>query len=310
MAEGRPWRHAADGRYTFDDVDLSTVKGIGGTLNSTGQFGGQLDRIDVSGETRTPDFRLKVSGNPVPLQTKFVAVVDGTDGDTYLNAVSATFLNTALTAKGAIVGAEGVKGRTVIMQTRIDDGRIEDLLRLVVKGTNPLMTGRLTLQGAMTLPAGPADVMERLEISGKFGVDAARFTDGGVQAKISDMSERARGLKPEEHAQNVVSDLQTQFRVEHGVLTLQNGSFGIPGATVRIDGTYGFQTEALEFDGILRMQATISEAAGGGLKSFFLKAVDPFFRKPGAGTELPIRIRGSRSEPKFGLDVGTALTPR
>jgi len=56
--------------------------------------------------------------------------------------------------------------------------------------------------------------------------------------------------------------------------------------------------------------ASISQAAGGGLKSFFLKAVDPLFRKPGAGTELPFRIRGHRSEPKFGLDVGKALSSR
>lgn len=305
-----PGRTALSGLYTFDNADLSTVKGIGGTLSSTGTFGGQLDRISVSGETRTPDFRVNVSGNPVPLQTKFEAVVDGTDGDTYLNAVSATFLRTPLTAKGAIVGAEGVKGRTVKVHVKIDDGRIEDVLRLAVKGTDPLMTGRLDLHADLNLPAGPADVMDRLELSGEFDVDAARFSDGGVQAKISDMSQRARGLKPDEHAQTVVSGLQAQFRLERGVLTLRNGNFGIPGATVRIAGTYGLQTEALEFDGMLRMQATISEAAGGGLKSFFLKAVDPFFRKPGAGTELPIRIRGSRSQPKFGLDVGKALTPR
>jgi len=308
--KGDPGGSPLSGRYTFDDVDLSTVKGIAGKLTSTGEFGGQLDRIDVKGETRTPDFRLKVSGNPVPLETKFVAVVDGTDGDTYLNDVSATFLNTSLTAKGAIVGAEGVKGKTVRLQTTIDNGRIEDVLRLVVKGNNPLMTGRLAVRGGMNLPAGPADVMDRLEVSGEFGVAEARFSDGGVQTKISDMSERARGMKPAEHAENVASNFRGKFRLADGVLALQDGSFGIPGATVQIGGTYGLQTEQLEFDGLVRMQATISQAAGGGLKGFFLKAVDPIFRKPGAGAELPIRIRGNRGEPKFGLDVGKALTPR
>jgi hypothetical protein len=308
--KGNPGGTPLSGTYTFDDADLSTVKGIAGTLSSTGQFGGQLDRIDVSGETRTPDFRVKVSGNSVPLQTKFEAVVDGTDGDTYLNAVSANFLATPLTAKGAIVGAEGIKGRTVKVHVKIADGRIEDVLRLAVKGTNPLMTGRLALHADLNLPAGPADVMERLELSGEFDVDAARFTSGGVQSKISDMSERAGGLQPDQQAESVVSDLQARFRLDRGLLNLQDANFGIPGATVRIGGTYGMHTEALEFDGTLRMKATISEAAGGGLKSFFLKAVDPFFRKPGAGTELPIRIRGHRSQPKFGLDVGKALTPR
>ena len=124
------------------------------------------------------------------------------------------------------------------------------------------------------------------------------------------MSERARGMKPEEHADNVASNFRAKFRLERRQLTLQEGSFGIPGATVQMAGTYGLETESLEFDGTLRMQATISEAAGGGVKGFFLKAVDPLFRKPGAGTELPIRVRGHRSEPKFGLDVGKALTPK
>ena len=67
---------------------------------------------------------------------------------------------------------------------------------------------------------------------------------------------------------------------------------------------------ALAFDGQLRMTATISEAAGGGIKSFFLKAVDPFFRKGNAGTVLPIKVRGTRSEPKFGLDIVKAITPK
>ena len=51
------------------------------------------------------------------------------------------------------------------------------------------------------------------------------------------------------------------------------------------------------------MQATLSQVAGGGVKGFFLKAFDPFFKKPGAGMVLPIKISGTRKEPKFGLDM-------
>jgi len=51
------------------------------------------------------------------------------------------------------------------------------------------------------------------------------------------------------------------------------------------------------------MQAPLSEVAGGGVKGFFLKAIDPFFRKPGAGTVIPIKITGTRKAPKFGLDM-------
>lgn len=293
------------GRYTFDNVDLSTVKGIGGRLTSTGTFGGQLDRIGVSGETRTPDFFVKVSGNPVPLTTTFDAVVDGTDGDTYLNAVSASFLETSLTAKGAVVGAEGVKGRTVKVHVKIENGRIQDVLRVAVRGEEPLMRGRLALHADMNLPAGPADVMDRLAVAGDMAITAARFTDGAVQAKVSDLSERARGLNPEESRQNVSSTLQAKFSLARGVLTLRDASFGMPGANVRMAGTYGLFTEVVEFDGTARLQATVSQAAGGGrIKRVLLKVVDPIFRKDGAGAVLPIRIRGTRKDPKVGLNVG------
>jgi hypothetical protein len=300
---GDPGGTPLTGRYTFDDVDLSTVKGIGGHLTSTGNFEGQLDRISVRGETRTPDFFLKVSGHPVPLYTKFEAVVDGTDGDTYLNAVSGTFLRTSLTSRGAVVGAEGVKGRTVKVHVKIEDGRIEDVLRLAVRGEQPLMVGRLALHADMDLPAGPADVMDRLGIAGGMAVRSVRFTDGSAQQKLSNMSERARGLDPDESTESVASDLRAKFTLARGVITVREASFAMPGATLQMAGTYGLFSEMIQFDGTVRMKATISEAAGGGVKGFFLKAVDPLFRKKGAGAVLPIRVRGPRKDPTFGLDV-------
>ena len=295
------------GRYTFDDADLATVKGIGGDLTSTGTFDGQLNRIGVNGETRTPNFRVNVSADPVPLHTQFEAVVDGTDGDTYLNAVAASFLNTSLTARGAIVGAEGVKGRTVKVHVKIDDGRVEDVLRLAVKGNSPVMLGQLRLHADLNLPAGPGDVMERLELGGEFDIGEARFTNATVQARLSDLSERARGLNPRENSQNVATNLRGRFRLDHAVLSLRDTTLGIPGATVHVGGRYDLASESLEFDGTVRMRATVSQAAGGGVKSVLLRAIDPLFRRDGAGAVLPIRIRGTRNEPKFGLDFGRAL---
>jgi hypothetical protein len=40
-------------------------------------------------------------------------------------------------------------------------------------------------------------------------------------------------------------------------------------------------------------------------KSLLLKPVDPFFHKHGAGAEIPIKINGTNSAPKFGLNLGT-----
>jgi hypothetical protein len=38
-------------------------------------------------------------------------------------------------------------------------------------------------------------------------------------------------------------------------------------------------------------------------KSLLLKPVDPFFKKNGAGAEIPVKISGTKSAPKFGLDL-------
>jgi hypothetical protein len=302
--KGDPGSTPLGGKYTFQDANLDTIKGIGGILASTGSFTGVLERIAVSGEARIPDFHLDISQQPVSLTSQFETVVDGTDGDTYLNKVDAQFLQTSLTAKGAVTGTKGVKGRTITLNVQIGDGRIEDLLRLAVKAEKPLMVGRVGLETDFELPPGEADVIEKLRLAGTFDVDAAKFTDAGVQRKLSGMSHRARGRDPDEKAENVVSDLKGRFTLKNGSLSFADLAFGLPGALVRLHGSYGLRSEALAFDGTLRMEATISEAAGGGIKGFLLKAVDPLFRKKGAGALVPIRVRGTRAKPEFGLDVG------
>ena len=261
----------------------------------------------MKGTTHTPDFQVNVSSNPVPLDTRFEAVVDGTDGDTYLNSVAATFLQTSLTSRGAIVGAEGVKGKTINLHVKIDSGRVEDVLRLGVKGDKPVMTGALGLHADMDLPAGPEDVMDRLQLAGTFQVTDVHFTNAEIQHKLSDLSERARGLDPDEHQTRVASNLHGQFRLKDSRLSLRDTEFDVPGALVKVGGTYGVDSEALQFDGTVRMKATVSQAAGGGVKSVLLKAIDPLFKRDGAGAVIPITIRGTRSDPKVGLDFGRAL---
>ena len=91
-------------------------------------------------------------GQRVRLDATFDAVVDGTDGDTYLNDVSATLLKTSISAKGAVTGTRGVKGRTVKLDVAVADGRIEHLLKLSVKAEKPLMVGDVALHTDFLLP--------------------------------------------------------------------------------------------------------------------------------------------------------------
>jgi hypothetical protein len=75
----------------------------------------------------------------------------------------------------------------------------------------------------------------------------------------------------------------------------------VPGAEIDLKGTYAMEGGALNFTGAAKLQATVS-AVVGGWKGLLLKPVDHYFKKDGAGTELPIHIQGTRENPKFGVD--------
>ena len=63
----------------------------------------------------------------------------------------------------------------------MDQARLEDVLWLAVKTPKPPMTGALTLQTVMILPPGDVDVVEKLQLDGKFTIEKTRFTDPGIQ---------------------------------------------------------------------------------------------------------------------------------
>lgn len=44
-----------------------------------------------------------------------------------------------------------------------------------------------------------------------------------------------------------------------------------------------------------------------GVKSLLARAAQPFFRREGGGSKIPIKISGPRSKPEFGLDTGRII---
>ena len=302
--KGDPGLTPVAGKYSFDRADLNTIKGISGILKSLGEFSGQLDEIDVRGTTSTPDFSIDVGGTPMKLETTFHAVVDGTNGNTYLKQVEGKLEETGISASGSIDSQPGVKGRTVKLDVKITDGRIQDVLKLAVRATKPVMVGRIALQAALLLPPGEAKVIDRLQLDGRFVLEDTRFTDAGVQEKLGELSRRARGKKPGDPIEQIVSDMRGRFMLKNGTIRFTPIGFVLPGADIELTGVYGLRSQILDLTGTLAMDATISKAAGGGVKGFFLKAVDPIFRKRGKGAIIPITIRGSRAQPAFGVQWG------
>jgi hypothetical protein len=304
--EDSPRNTPVKGDYSFSNADLSTIKGIGGILSSTGKYGGTLGGITVDGVTDTPDFRLSISGHPVPLHTEFHAIVDGTSGDTYLQPVNARVASSPLVAKGFVVREFQPHGHHIKLDVTVTNGRIEDFLKLGVKTEPPVMTGNVSLKTRLDLPPGQQDIANRLKLISSFRVSSAHFTNEKIQSKIDRLSLRSQGKLKESTdsiPDNVHSILSGAFVLNHGVLNFSRMQFQIPGTKVDLSGVYTLDGNRFDFHGKARMDAKLSQMVGG-WKSILLKPVDPFFSKRGVGTEVPIKITGTKSEPQFGLDFG------
>jgi len=311
-----PWRREdpsltpVSGDYTFKDADLSVFRGISGILSSQGKYQGVLGRIDVQGSTDTPDFSVTISGNRVHLATKYHAVVDGTNGDTQLDPVDAHFLRSSVLSRGEVAGTAGVKGKTVSLDVTVAKARLEDLLRLGVKSSKPILTGVINFKTKFVLPPGDRDIADKLNLAGDFGVGAARFTSFNLQQKVETLSRKGLGETSEDsNSESVASDFKGGFVLKDGIISFSNLTFSVPGALVYLNGSYGLRSEQLDFRGTLTLAAKVSETTTG-VKSILLKAVDPLFQKNGAGAVLPITITGTREHPSFGLDIKRTLTRR
>jgi hypothetical protein len=304
-----PWQQddprdtPVQGDYSFSHADLSTIKGIGGILASVGNYSGTLSNIVVHGTTDTPDFRIATSGHPVALHTEFHAVVDGTSGDTYLKPVRASFLHSSLTANGSVVRMKQGKGHDIELDVALGHARIEDLLKLGVHTEPPVMTGPMDMKTKLSLFPGSESVADRLKLAGDFHVLSAHFTNPKVQGKIDSLSQRSQGRKPSppQNSEAVPVDLQGLFNLRNGLLSFSLLHFLIPGTRVEMTGDYSLDGREFDFHGKAWLDAKLSQMTSG-WKSILLKPVDPFFSKNGAGTELPIKVTGTESAPRFGLD--------
>lgn len=304
--EDAPRETPVAGDYSFTHADLGTLKGISGILSSTGKYRGMLGKIEVDGATDTPDFRVTTSGHPVALHTDFHAIVDGTDGDTYLEPVKARFLHSSFTAKGKVIRVQNPSGHDIELNVILDHARIEDLLQLGVKTDPPIMSGEVQMKTKMSLAPGPADVTNRLKLDGSFKIPAGLFSNQKIQDRINALSLRSQGepkLAQEHAGGSVPSDLDGSFVLDQGLFTFPVLQFAVPGTHASVAGQYSLDGNTFDFHGKLRLDAKLSQMMTG-WKSILLKPVDPFFSKNGAGTEVPFKVTGTRSEPHFGLDLG------
>jgi hypothetical protein len=300
-----PGESSVTGKYTFQHADLNTIKGIGGTLRSVGDFTGRLDRIEVQGIVDVPDFTLDTAKHPVPLHTQFSAIVDGTTGDTYLQPVNVKLGESEFSCQGAVVNIKG-QGHTIDLDVDVPAGRIQDFLQLAVKTRPAVMTGVLAMKAKLHIRPGKESVTQKLGLKGTFGLKQIHFANPDVQDKVDMLSLRAEGHPREAKpgAEDVTSRMTGRFLMSDGKLTLQALEYTLPGATVQLQGVYTLDGKKFDFTGKVRTQAKLSQMVASRWKGWALKIVDPFFHKHGAGAEIPVKVTGTNTAPKFGLDIG------
>lgn len=324
-----PWRAdeprdtPVDGEYSFTHADLGPIKGIAGILSSTGNYSGTLGQIGVTGTTDTPDFSLDVSQRPVHLRTEFDATVDGTTGDTTLNSVKATLLHTVLHVKGKVIRAPRLHGKGhmpgdqppnadespghfIDISVLSDQARIEDILTLGAKTSPPLIHGALTLRTHLTIPPENVSVSKKMRVQGRFTIRGATFANPKWQETVDNLSMRAQGHPKESREGNnpiVTSQMGGNFDLANAVVNITDLTYKMPGAEVDLDGKYSLNGDTFDFAGKARTEATASQMLTG-WKKWVAMPFDPLLKKNGAGVEVPITISGTKSDPKFGVDMG------
>jgi hypothetical protein len=295
------------GKYTFSHANLSVFHGINGTLASSGNYHGQLDRIEVHGTTDVPDFSLALAGRPMHLRTEFQATVDGTNGDTDLHPVRALLGDSAqFDVSGSIERNALQKHKEINLEARAKGTGLEDFLRLAIKDPTPPLRGRIGFNTHVKIPPGETPVIERMQLDGGFTLAGVRFSSANVQRKIASLSHHAQGEPKDTDTSDVTAQFAGQFSLRHTVLELPQLKFEVPGANVSLDGKYSLQSGDIDFQGTAKLDATVSQMTTG-IKHVLLKPLDPLFKREGASTVLPIRISGTRGSPSFKIDFGQVL---
>lgn len=300
-----PGDSAVNGHYTFDHADLYPIKGIGGILSSIGDFKGKLNKIVVDGTTETPKFSLDTANQPVSLHTRFHAIVDGTSGDTYLQPVHAKLRDTEFTSSGAVINIHG-KGHQIVLDVDVPAGHLQDFLDLAVKTRPAVMTAIIGTKLKLEIRPGKESITQKLSFQGNFSLHDIHLTNPAQQDKVDMLSLRAEG-KPKEAkpgAPDVNSQMHGTFQLANGVITFTKLTYLLPSARINLEGVYSLDGQKFDFHGHVLTDASLSQMVASPVGSFLLKAISPFFhKKGGGGADIPVSISGTKSEPKFGLDV-------
>lgn len=301
------------GRFTFNQVKLTDIGELHGTLASTGSFRGPLRAIQASAVSDTPDFAVS-DGRPTPVRGAINCTVNGLNGDVYFQSVEVKNGRTTIRAHGQVAGAPKITNIDLV----VDNGRAEELLRPFMHEPVPVIGFASLHAHAWVGPTGKP-FLQRLRVTGSFDLPSALAVKADVEQSLSSFSAReqnnapgAKG-KPQDASHqpagqnagepDVLSSLAGPVTIRNGIIATPDLLFAIPGAHVRLSGTFNLDSEAVHLTGTLKMDADISHATTG-WKSVLMKAFSPFFkRKQHSGSQIPIAVLGTPNHYRVVQDI-------
>jgi AsmA-like protein len=303
---GNPGATPVSGTYQYSNADLGKFGGISGILTSHDAFQGTLEKITTHGTVEVPEFKLRRAGRSVSLASRFDAAVDALNGDVHLDHVENRIEKTNVLAHGDVAGKTGQKGKTTSLELNVSQGRIQDILRLFIKEHVSPISGITSFRAHVTVPPEGKPFEQEVMLTGDFGIEEQRFTKPNTRKEVENLSERARGQKPNEDDDDdpagVVTNLKGHVELRNGVATLSNIAFTFPGGTAQGHGTFNLRSQKIDFHGTLKTDAELSKM-NSGIKSVFLKPFDAIFKKKPKGSEIPVKLTGTYEHPEPGLEI-------
>jgi hypothetical protein len=298
------------GQFTFDG-DLAAIAGMDGHINVSGDVLGTLERLATTGIASSTRLGLRSgAAGQLPMNATFDAAFDGTSGDLYLTRVATTLGSAAFETSGQVLRKRGVRGRHVRLAVKTpDEVELAELLKLLIDGRRPPVSGRLALDATLTIPPGATDLIDRLSAAGTFRISQARFANADVQAKVDDLSRRGQGRPGDTTIARVGSSMRGRVSIQASHLALRTVHFEVPGVAIDAAGGYGLANEQMNFRGVARLDARMSRTQTGA-KRVLMLPLDPLLSRDGAGTRVVLDISGTRNAPAVDVDLGASLRGR
>jgi AsmA-like C-terminal region len=292
-----PAATSISGTYELSNANLGVFDSIGGVLSSDGNFEGTFKQMEVEGSTTTPEFEVVYTHHKLPLQTRFKAAVNATNGETTLQSVNADFGRDQIDAHGRI-GRQADGKHAAVIELNCDRGRIEDTFYPFIRSSKSPLIGNVAFQMHVMIPSGRERFLKKIEVSSDFHIQDARFTNPQTQSRLSKVSERHDQKQPDE---NSLADLSGNVRLLHGIAQFSKLSARDGNATAWFRGNYDLTNEHVDLHGQLTTEASLGKTTSG-IKSVFAKALEPLFKKGSHQKVVPVRIGGTYHNPSFGLD--------